>query len=43
LLRQYASGVKHPSPTQAQKIQDSIRALAKELKSVSLSSEGKKL
>lgn len=43
LLRQYASGVKHPSPAQAQKIQDAVRALANELRSVSLYSEGKKL
>jgi hypothetical protein len=31
LLRQYASGVKHPSPTQAKKIEIAIHKLAKEL------------
>jgi hypothetical protein len=36
LLRQYASGVKHPSPHQAKKIEAVIHQLAKELKSVSL-------
>lgn len=36
LLRQYASGVKHPSPDQAKKIEDAIHKLAKELKAVSL-------
>jgi hypothetical protein len=43
LLRQYASGVKHPSPAQAQKIQHAVRELAAELKSVSLYTERKKL
>lgn len=36
LLRQYASGVKHPSPQQAKRIETIIHKLAKELKSVSL-------
>jgi hypothetical protein len=36
LLRQYASGVKYPSPEQAKKIEDAIHQLAKELKAVSL-------
>jgi hypothetical protein len=36
LLRQYASGVKHPSPLQAKKIETVIHRLAEELKSVSL-------
>lgn len=36
LLRQYASGVKHPSAQQAKKIELAIHKLAKELKSVSL-------
>jgi hypothetical protein len=43
LLRQYASGVKHPSPGQAQKIEDAVHTLATELRSVSLYTEGKKL
>jgi hypothetical protein len=34
LLRQYASGVKHPSKEQARKIQTAIRDLAARLKSV---------
>ena len=37
LLRQYASGVKHPSREQANKIQKSIRDLAKTLRSVKIS------
>lgn len=36
LLRQYASGVKYPSPDQAKKIEDAIHKLAKELQAVSL-------
>lgn len=36
LLRQYASGVKNPSITQAKKIESAIHKLAKELKSVTL-------
>lgn len=36
LLRQYASGVKHPSVHQAKKIEAVIHKLAKELQSVSL-------
>lgn len=36
LLRQYASGVKHPSSDQAKKIENAIHKLAKELQSVSL-------
>lgn len=34
LLRQYASGVKHPSKEQAQKIQSAIRDLAVRLRSI---------
>ena len=36
LLRQYASGVKHPSKVQASKIQFAIRELANELKAVKI-------
>jgi hypothetical protein len=36
LLRQYASGVKHPRPDQTKKIEDAIHKLANELGSVSL-------
>ena len=36
LLRQYASGVKHPSKEQANKIQLAIRDLANELKAVKI-------
>jgi hypothetical protein len=36
LLRQYASGIKHPSSAQAKKIESAIHRLAKELKSVTL-------
>lgn len=36
LLRQYASGVKHPSKEQASKIQLAIRDLANELKAVKI-------
>lgn len=36
LLRQYASGVKHPSAQQAKKIERVIHKLAKDLKEVSL-------
>ena len=36
LLRQYASGVKHPSKEQANKIQFAIRDLANELKAVKI-------
>lgn len=36
LLRQYASGVKYPSPTQTKKIETAIHKLAKELEAVSL-------
>ena len=36
LLRQYASGVKHPSKEQANKIQLAIRELANELKAVKI-------
>lgn len=36
LMRQYSSGVKHPSAQQAKKIEDAIHAVAKELKAVSL-------
>ncbi|MGG9963871.1 hypothetical protein [Ferruginibacter sp. SUN106] len=36
LLRQYASGVKNPSETQAKKIQTTIRGLALRLKNVQI-------
>ncbi len=36
LMRQYATGIKHPSSDQAKRIEDTIHSLAKELKSVSL-------
>lgn len=36
LMRQYASGVKHPSGTQAKRIEDTIHALAKDMQAVSL-------
>ncbi len=36
LLRQYSSGVKHPSKEQAQKIEDAIHQLADDLRAVSL-------
>ena len=36
LLRQYASGVKYPSAVQAQKIEDAVHELARELSAVSL-------
>ena len=36
LLRQYASGVKYPSAAQAQKIEDAVHELARELGAVSL-------
>jgi hypothetical protein len=39
LLRQYASGVKHPSLTQAKKIEAAVHTLAKELRSISLHAE----
>lgn len=39
LLRQYASGIKHPSPEQAKKIETAIHKLAKDLEAVSLFSE----
>ena len=39
LLRQYASGVKHPSPGQAKKIEKAVHDLAKELKAVSIYAE----
>ena len=39
LLRQYASGVKHPSLAQAKKIETAIRKLAKELEAVSIYAE----
>ena len=39
LLRQYASGVKHPSLEQAKKIEKAVHNLAKELKSVSIYAE----
>lgn len=39
LLRQYASGVKHPSPAQAKRIEVSIHQLADELNSVTLFAE----
>ncbi len=36
LLRQYASGVKHPSREQAKKIEDSIHKIANELREVTI-------
>lgn len=36
LMRQYSSGVKHPSALQAKKIEAAIHTVAKELKAVSL-------
>ncbi|MFI5185287.1 MAG: helix-turn-helix domain-containing protein [Chitinophagales bacterium] len=39
LLRQYASGVKHPSLEQAKKIEKAVHDLAKELRSVSIYAE----
>ncbi len=37
LLRQYVSGVKFPSPAQAQKIEDAIHQIGEELKRVNIS------
>ncbi len=34
LLRQYASGVKYPSPKQAKKLEDTIQAIGRELSGV---------
>ena len=39
LLRQYASGIKHPSPEQAKKIEVAIHQLAKDMEAVSLYAE----
>lgn len=39
LLRQYATGIKHPSPEQAKKIEIAVHKLAKDLESVSLYAE----
>ena len=39
LLRQYASGVKFPSPDQTKKIEKAVHDLAKELKAVSIHAE----
>ena len=36
LLRQYASGVKYPSPTQAKKIQEAVHQLGQKLLQVSI-------
>jgi hypothetical protein len=36
LLRQYASGVKYPSPDQAKKIEDALHHIANELQDVSI-------
>lgn len=36
LLRQYASGVKHPSLTQAKKIEDTLHRLAEQLQKASV-------
>lgn len=36
LLRQYAKGIKHPSPTQAKKIEETIHKLAGQMRKVSL-------
>lgn len=39
LLRQYASGIKHPSPEQAKKIEVAIHQLAKDMEAVSIYAE----
>ncbi len=39
LLRQYASGVKHPSPKQAKKLEDTIHQIGKELSGVAVYAE----
>jgi len=39
LLRQYSSGVKHPSLNQAKKIEDTIHKLADEMKKVTIYAE----
>ena len=39
LLRQYASGVKHPSLEQAKKIEKAIHNLSKELRAISIYAE----
>jgi hypothetical protein len=36
LMRQYSSGVKHPRPDQAKKIEDAIHAVGKELQQVAV-------
>ena len=36
LLRQYASGVKYPSPSQAKKLENTIREIGKELSNVAV-------
>jgi len=36
LLRQYASGVKYPSPRQAKKLEDAIHEIGKELSNVAV-------
>ncbi len=36
LLRQYASGVKYPSPKQAKKLEDTIREIGNELAAVTV-------
>jgi len=39
LLRQYATGIKHPSPEQAKKIEVAIHKLARDMEAVSLYAE----
>jgi hypothetical protein len=39
LMRQYASGVKYPSPEQAKKIENAIHAIAEEMKKISIYAE----
>jgi predicted transcriptional regulator len=39
LLRQYSSGVKHPSLNQAKKIEDTIHRLADEMKKATIYAE----
>lgn len=39
LLRQYASGVKNPSATQAKKLEDTLHNLAKQMQNISVYAE----
>ena len=39
LLRQYASGIKHPSPRQAKKLEDIIHEIGRELSGVAVYAE----